>query len=69
VHLVGFIIRIYYNARSSECQTRVRNNIIIGNLQSEVAKDNLISLHQPNPVEENCKSEHDTPTIWAIGSD
>jgi hypothetical protein len=50
-------------------QARVKNNVIIGNIQSEVAKDNFISLYQPKPVKESCKSEHDTPTIWAIGSD
>lgn len=35
-------------------QARVRNNIFVGNIQSEVAKDNFISLYQPNSVEESC---------------
>jgi len=28
VHLVGFIIRIYHDARSSECQTKVRSHVL-----------------------------------------
>jgi len=29
VHFIGFIIRIYHDARSSECQIRNRNNQIV----------------------------------------